>query len=90
MGRWESVKVLMVRAAVRNCGDVLRRTDILIMNEAGEFIWRSDAILRRNEIRRGDHSTDRGSRATSDTSTCQRYKASMAIVHCWHSRLLIR
>ena len=55
MGRWESVKVLMVRAAVRNCGDA-RRTDILIMNEAGEFIWRSDAILRRNEIRRGDHS----------------------------------
>ena len=55
MGRLESVKVLMVRAAVRNCGDA-RRTDILIMNEAGEFIWRSDAILRRNEIRRGDHS----------------------------------
>ena len=54
MGRWESVKVLMVRAAVRNCGDA-RRTDILIMNEAGEFIWRSDAILRRNEIS-GDHS----------------------------------
>ena len=54
MGRKESVKVLMVRAAVRNCGDA-RRTDILIMNEAGEFIWRSDAILRRNEIS-GDHS----------------------------------
>ena len=86
MGRKESVKVLMVRA-VRNCGDA-RRTDILIMNEAGEFIWRSDAILRRNEIS-GDHSPARGSRATSDTS-CQQYKASMAIVHCWHSRLLIR
>ena len=89
MGRWESAKVLMVRAAVRNCGDA-RRTDILIMNEAGEFIWRSDAILRRNEIRRGDHSPDRGSQATADTSTCQQHKASMAIVHCWHSRLLIR
>ena len=88
MGRKESVKVLMVRAAARNCGDA-RRTDILIMNEAGEFIWRSDAILRSNEIRRGHHSPARGSRATSDTS-CQQYKASMAIVHCWHSRLLIR
>ena len=88
MGRKESVKVLMVRAAVRNCGDA-RRTDILIMNGAGEFIWRSDAILRRNEIS-GDHSPARGSLATSDTSTCQQYKASMAIVHCWHSRLLIR
>ena len=87
MRRKESVKVLMVRAAVRNCGDV-RRTDILIMNEAGEFIWRSDAILRRNEIS-GHHSPARGSRATSDTS-CQQYKASMAIVHCWHSRMLIR
>ena len=86
MGRKESVKVLMVRAAVRNCGDA-RRTDILIMNGAGEFIWRSDAILRRNEIS-GDHSPARGSPATSDTS-CQQYKASMAIVHCWHSRLLI-
>ena len=88
MGRKESVKVLMVRAAVRNCGDA-RRTDILIMNGAGEFIWRSDAILRRNEIS-GDHSPARGNRATSDTSTCQQYKASMAIVHCWHSRMLIR
>ena len=75
------------RAAARNCGDA-RRTAILIMNGSGEFIWRSDAILRRNEIS-GDHSPARGSRATSDTS-CQQYKASMAIVHCWHSRLLIR
>ena len=57
MGRKESVKVLMVRAAVRNCGDA-RRTDILIMNGSGEFIWRSDAILRRNEIS-GDHSPAR-------------------------------
>ena len=89
MGRKESVKVLMVRA-LRNCGDA-RRTDILIMNEAGEFIWRSDAILRRNEIS-GDHSpaqTRDTIPTTSDTS-CQQYKASMAIVHCWHSRLLIR
>ena len=72
MGRWESVKVLMVRAAVRNCGDVLRRTDILIMNEAGEFIWRSDAILRRNEISR-DHSPTqtRGTVAAGQLQTPQ-------------------
>ena len=72
MGRWESVKVLMVRAAVRNCGDA-RRTDILIMNEAGEFIWRSDAILRRNEIRRGDHSPaqTRGTVAAGQLQTPQ-------------------
>ena len=49
-GRWESVKGI----------EELWRTDILIMNEAGEFIWRSDAILRRNEIS-GDHSPARGS-----------------------------
>ena len=38
----------------------------------------------------GPDAENRGSRATADTSTCQQYKASMAIVHCWHSRLLIR
>ena len=71
MGRWESVIVLMVRAAVRNCGDA-RRTDILIMNEAGEFIWRSDAILRRNEIS-GDHSPaqTRGTVAAGQLQTPQ-------------------